>query len=165
MHKITCKINQETLKDPLKGPQVHALNAFAAKHRPTWQELGEIALGLVVDPKRCLRDLLLIFLVERPESRRAETRYYATDAEVQPLEFFDEEGEAKLRGQLMLSNAQHRKAGSDGCFFVVLICQETESIHVAPVGFSWASLVLRRLRPGMPWKDEMLRRLNEGIVL
>ncbi|KDQ49547.1 hypothetical protein JAAARDRAFT_42780 [Jaapia argillacea MUCL 33604] len=161
-HKVQCKLNQRT-NSSVAYSDIKLLRAFTSKHRPSLAEYGIRALDLVSDPTRCLRDVLLVNLANRPESGRSETSFYALSVQVVPLEFFHGNAE-EMRGQLLQLNEQQKRIGMTGSFFVVLACiagGECVS-NIAPVGFDKSSLF--GLKRGMPWKDELMRKLNEGIV-
>ncbi|KDQ49546.1 hypothetical protein JAAARDRAFT_42778 [Jaapia argillacea MUCL 33604] len=162
-HKVKCKLNQRS-STTVAYSDIKLLRAFTAKHRPSLASYGLRALDLVLDPTRCLRDVLLINLANRPDSARSETSFYALSAEIVPLEFFESNTE-EMRGQLVQLNEEQKKLGMTGSFFVVLRCDGGDKFisNIAPVTFERASL--RGLRPGMPWKAELMRKLNEGIIM
>ncbi|KAJ7705731.1 hypothetical protein B0H14DRAFT_3027180 [Mycena olivaceomarginata] len=70
---------------------VKSLRAFTSKHRPTVAEAGIRALGVLADPTRAERDVLLIF-----------TSFWVTEAGPAPIASFPKSDE--MRGQLKLAS-------------------------------------------------------------
>lgn len=163
-HKTKCKLNRTSRENPELASALDKLRLFTSKHRPTIAEYGIRALDLVVDPTRCLRDVLLLTVAYRAEARRPELSFYLVSADVVPLDMFGDRAE-EMRGQLRLANQAQQRVGLTGSFFTVLSCASPGcmAMNITPVGFAKRDLV--DFRPGMPWKEEMERRLNEGIVI
>jgi len=156
-------LNRAVREGTQETPEIKTLRSFTNKHRPTLAKYSIIALNLVADSTRCLRDVLLIELHPRPESRRTETSFYVIDASVVSLEEFEKAEE--MREQLRVANVEQQNAGLLGSLFVVLssTLPTCKLMNITAVGFGRTSL--SRLRPGLPWKDELKRMLNEGIVI
>ncbi|KDQ07504.1 hypothetical protein BOTBODRAFT_70391 [Botryobasidium botryosum FD-172 SS1] len=154
-HKVKCKINQATVQATrgLEG-ESNALRSFANKHRPTLAKYSMIALNLVVDRTRCTRDVLL-------------TPFYVIDANVVPLnaEEFGERSAEEMREQLRIADEEQKSAGLWGSLFVVLRCRfpTCTLTNITAVGFG--KTALSHMRPGLPWKSELKRMMNEGIVI
>jgi len=163
-HKAKCKLNQNTRADGKTATSLDNLRAFASKHRPTLAGYGVRALDLVADHTRCVRDVLHLVFVHRAEAARSEMSFFLISADVVPLETFGDKAE-EMREQLQLANEAQGRAGLTGSFYVVLNCISPDNIamNITPVGF--AKRDLGQFRPGMPWKEELMRRLNEGIVM
>jgi len=101
----------------------------------------------------------------RADAVRSETSFYLVSADVVPLETFGDKSE-EMRGQLQSAIEAQQRVGGTGSFYVVLNCISpgTMVVNIAPVGFSKEDLATG-FTPGMPWKEELTRRLNEGIVM
>ncbi|KDQ07500.1 hypothetical protein BOTBODRAFT_38799 [Botryobasidium botryosum FD-172 SS1] len=150
--------------NPTMATSLENLRAFTSKHRPTLAEYGIRALDLVVDHTRCLRDVLHLVLVHRAEAARIEMSFFLVTVDVVPLESFGGKAE-EMREQLQLANEAQRGAGLTGSFGVVLTCMSPSNpaMNITFVGFTKRDLA--DFTPGMPWKEELTRRLNEGIVV
>lgn len=161
MHKTKCRLNQRIGNTPSINPNsVRLLRAFTSKHRPSIAEAGVRALNLHADPKRAKDFVLVVFLRLREGSRRTETAYYATGADVTAIDSFPQKDE--MRQQLQHAYHQHRRSGRDiiGALFVVLMALDDMTTNVAPVVFSREVCI-----PPGNWKEELLQRINDGIVL
>jgi len=163
-HKSQCRINRNRRQNSKTAISLDNLRAFTSKHRPSLAHYGIFALDLVVDYTRCLRDILHLIFAHRPEAVRSELSFFLISADAVPLETLGAEGE-EMREQLVQANEAQRRIGGLGCFFVVLKCTTPSNLagNVAPVSFTKEELV--GLRPGTPWRDELTRRLNEGIIV
>jgi len=167
-HKVKCKLNRATVQatQGLEGER-EALRSFTNKHRPTLAKYSMIALNLVVDRTRCTRDVLLIELYPRPEAQKTQTSFYVVDANVVPLnaEEFGERSAEDMREQLRIADEEQKREGLWGSLFVVLRCRfpTCTLTNITAVGFG--ETALSYLRPGLPWKNELKRMLNEGIVI
>jgi hypothetical protein len=137
------------------------LRAFTSKHRPTIAEASVRALEVCVDPSRAFRNVVIIFLQSRSGPTRTETMFYATGADIVPFEFFGPKAE-EMRGQHKLANDNNIRTGMMGTVFAVLSHLSSGMMNVCPVGFP--KDVKDIMYAGMPWKEWMLNRLNEGIV-
>lgn len=136
------------------------LRAFTSKHRPSVADAGVRALNLHSDPKRAKDFVLVIFLRAREGSRRTETAFFATGADVVSFDFFPQKEE--MRQQLQHAHEQNVRSGRGmiGALFVVLMAVDAMATNIAPVGFSRDVCV-----PPGNWKEELLHRLNDGIVM
>ena len=136
------------------------LRAFTSKHRPSIADAGVRALNLHADPKRAKDFALVIFLRSREGSRRTETAFYATGADVVSFDYFPTKDE--MREQLQYAHDQNVRAGADliGALFVVLVDVDTMISNIAPVGFS-----REVCEPPGNWKEDLLRRLNDGAIV
>ncbi|KDQ07499.1 hypothetical protein BOTBODRAFT_38797 [Botryobasidium botryosum FD-172 SS1] len=135
-------------------------------HRATLTEYGPLALDLVVDHTRCLRDVLFLSVAYRAEAARTETSFFLAGAEVVPLEALGEKLKAgEVRGQLQSANEASRRAGLTGSFGVVVACPSHGSLAILTTFCGFAKRDLIGLRPGMAWKEGSTRILNEAIVL
>ncbi|OBZ69681.1 hypothetical protein A0H81_10193 [Grifola frondosa] len=159
-HKEKCKVNQRAhgglgdVPAPLKD-----LRAFTSKHRPSLAEAGIRALDACADPSRTKKFLLVVFLRSRPDSRRIETMFYATGADVVPFDMFPQAEE--MRGMLRLAHEENVRTGFMGTLNVILLCVDTGTSNVMPVGFDPHT----PLEPlSMDWKSCLMKKLNEGIV-
>jgi len=85
--------------------------------------------------------------------------FYATSADVVPFESFGSKAE-EMRGQLKLANDTH--TGMMGTVFAVLWHTSSGTMNICPISFS--EDIKGVMYAGMPWKEWMLNRLNEGIV-
>ncbi|KAJ6496070.1 hypothetical protein C8R45DRAFT_1211761 [Mycena sanguinolenta] len=163
-HKTKCAINKaytsklpKTSLDTLK-----ALRAFAGKHRPTLAEAGIRALGVIADPSRAERDVLLILLRPRLDSPRIETSFWVTAVSVVPISTFPEAEE--MRGQLKLASEANKRVGMTGALFVMMMETGNGTINVTPVGFKQASRTFLKPLP-TTWEEWLTKRLNEGLVI
>ncbi|KAJ3485117.1 hypothetical protein NLI96_g5172 [Meripilus lineatus] len=157
-HKEKCKLNRRSPvdeNDPLK-----CLQKFTSKHRPALADAAVRALDLSLDIGRSLHFVLAIFLRRRKDSRRPETSYFATGAEVLPFEAFHPEECEEMKEQVRKADKVHKKNGMDGGLFVVLMCLEEGTTNIAPVGFTRNTFY----PPGTPWKEFLFALLNEGVV-
>ena len=121
------------------------------------------ALDLVVDPSRADTDMLSIVVCPRPGSTRPETDFYATAAEVGPLDNFDPPQAEEILAQHKYAADLCRRGGSLGAAFAMICCVDPPIMNIIPVGFSRDCL--EDIRPGEPWKEQLFSRMNEGIVL
>ena len=87
--------------------------------------------------------------------------FYATSAQIVPFEFFGSKAE-EMRGQLKLANDNNVRTGMIGTVFVVLWHTSSAAINICPICFG--KEIMDVMYAGMPWKEWMLNRLNEGIV-
>lgn len=163
-HKSKCKLNRllasggpTTQLDVLKN-----LRAFTSKHRPTIAEASLRALEVCVDPSRAFRDVVVIFLESRSGSTRTETSFFATGADVVPFESFGPVKAEEMRGQLKLAHDNNIRTGMMGAVFAILCNPSSGAMNVCPIGFP--KDIGKMMYAGMPWKEWMLNRLNEGIV-
>lgn len=162
MHKLKCKLNR--MNDVMNGERMvilKQLRKFTSKHRPTIAKAAVRALELSTDPKRCLRDIVIIYVRLRDSSTRSETKFYVTGAEILPLESFPFGSAEDMRNQLTIANQQNIQVGNVGALFVVLACLGELSWNAVPIGFDHDCGISP---PGIPWKEWMMERLNEGIV-
>lgn len=138
------------------------LRAFTSKHRPTIAEAGVRSLDLYSDPSRAKNYILMVFLRSRPESKRTETAFYATGADVVSFDFFPQEKREEMQQQLQFAHNQNVRSGHGmiGALFVMLMVVDTMATNVASVGFSRDALA-----PPGNWKEEMLIKMNEGVVI
>ncbi|KAF7346765.1 hypothetical protein MSAN_01815000 [Mycena sanguinolenta] len=163
-HKRKCAINRANAKIMSKTAlhTLKALSAFTAKHRPTLAEAGIRALGVVTDPSRAERDLLVILLRPRLDSPRVETTFWVTAASVVPMSTFPQAEE--MRNQLKLANEANKPSGMAGALFVMLMEIEGGTTNLAPVGFPKVAPEL--LDPASAaWEAWLTTRLNEGVVV
>ncbi|TCD68882.1 hypothetical protein EIP91_009597 [Steccherinum ochraceum] len=161
-HKVKCKINQRV---SLNGKDVSSLigdlRGFTSKHRPSIAMAGVRALELVKDLSRCKRDLLVLSLISRPGRTRTETAFFAMEASVKPYSFFQEKGVEMLE-QLAHYEKENKRTGAVATLFVLLHCIDSGISNVAPVGV-WRDVLDPAYRGD--WEGELIRHLNEGIVL
>ncbi|KAJ6496069.1 hypothetical protein C8R45DRAFT_802451, partial [Mycena sanguinolenta] len=134
-HKTKCAINQAYAKELPKTrlDALKALRAFTGKHRPTLSEAGTRALGVIADPSRAERDVLLVLLRPRLDSPRVETTFWVTAVSVVPLSGFPQAEE--MRGQLQLASEANKREGVTGALLVMMMDPVNENINVVPVGF------------------------------
>lgn len=160
-HKVKCKLNQKLNSGPSEqADTAKILRAFTTKHRPIFTESVIRAFDLRLDPTRCTREVLQILLMTRPESTRTETSFVAIDANVVSIDSLGQQGE-EMRGQLALTNEQLKGRGSLGVVFVMLMCLDKHVSNIVGVGFDED---IYGLPTGLPWKENLLTHLNEGIV-
>ncbi|KAJ7101960.1 hypothetical protein C8R44DRAFT_988280 [Mycena epipterygia] len=164
-HKAKCALNQRAKELPVERVDtIKTLRGFTAKHRPTIAEAGIRALNVLVDPARAERDILMIYLRPRRDSKRVETAFFATAANIVPIETFPMAQQQELRGQLKQASEDNIRSGMAGAIFVFLLETETGMSNVAPVGFPKASPGI--MPPlGISWEQWLIKRLNEGIVV
>jgi len=160
-HKVKCQINRRLNERPGQGSALAALRAFTSKHRPTVAEAGILSLNLWDDPSRASRDVLTIFVRSRPESKRVETSFYVTGADVVPIRSFGPASSDEMREQRKIFAEENRRCGRMGAILVVLNCVDTGVSNIAPVGFGEGIFGMSSAKP---WKEWMMHRLNEGIV-
>jgi hypothetical protein len=69
----------------------------------------------------------------------------------------------EIKEQLRAANAEQKRLGMLGSVFVVLFCTNHNQplVNIAPVGFGMDVFLLES---GLPWKDQFLKYMNEGIV-
>ncbi|TFK63399.1 hypothetical protein BDN72DRAFT_847659 [Pluteus cervinus] len=159
-HKIRCKLNQRTKnRDPVQTDKFKLLRAFTSKHRPMLATAGVRALELGIHPDNATNKALMVIVRERP-AKRVELSFFAIEAEVVSIDSFGKERAEEMRGQLKLTTDVHRLSGSTGTFFVILHEPNSGLMNIMPVGFSADGVYNRP----MPWKESLLKNLNEGIV-
>ncbi|KAF8964029.1 hypothetical protein BDZ97DRAFT_1817612 [Flammula alnicola] len=141
---------------------IRDLRHFTTKHRPTLSDTGIRALDLCLDPTRALRDVVVVFVKPRPDSTRVETSFIVTDAEVVPVEFFGPERAEEMRGQLKYVNEENKRMGGPGGILVVLIDTESHVMNAVGMGFGEE---VKDMKPGLPWKEKLMEKLNNGIML
>lgn len=165
MHKARCKFNQRSNSIAGSGleQEYRKLRNFCQKHRPALSDAVIRALDLVVDASRAETDMLTIVVCPRPGSTRPETDFYATAAEVAPLDDFEPGQTDEMQAQHKYAADLCRREGGLGAAFVMICCVDPLIMNVIPVGFSRESL--EDVRPGEPWKEQLFSRMNEGIVL
>ncbi|KAJ7331017.1 hypothetical protein DFH08DRAFT_882148 [Mycena albidolilacea] len=127
-HKPKCAINRAQNQ-----------RIGATGHRPTISEVGVRALGVLGDPTRAERDVLLIALRPRLDSQRIETAFWVTAASFAPLSYFPTADE--MRGQLTLAADATRRSGMTGFW---------------PDGSE---------PPSTTWEEWLKRRLNASLVV
>jgi len=88
--------------------------------------------------------------------------FYATSADVVPFETFGPSKAEEMRGQLKLANDNNVRTGMMGTVFAVLWHTSSGAVNICQIGF--AKDIKDVMYAGMPWKEWMLNRLNEGIV-
>ncbi|CAL1708653.1 unnamed protein product [Somion occarium] len=111
-HKTKCRLNQRTQEMPEMNLQsLQLLRAFTSKHRPTIAEAGVRSLDLYSDPSRAKNYILMVFLRSRPESKRTETAFYATGADVVSFDFFPQEKREEMQQQLQFAHNQNVRSG------------------------------------------------------
>ncbi|EMD33892.1 hypothetical protein CERSUDRAFT_86668 [Gelatoporia subvermispora B] len=156
VHKEKCAINRCAQEAGVHA-QLKNLRGYTDKHRPTIAEAAIRSLGLAQDVTRAERWCLIVHLQTRPNAQRTDRLYQCVDAEVAPFEVFGLGEAAKMRRQLQLAGA-----GVVGTAFVVMMCvdpgQSRYLKNIVPVGFEKAVLETS----GLPWKEWMMRRLDEG---
>jgi hypothetical protein len=141
---------------------VKDIRAFTSKHRPTIAEASLRALQVCVDPSRAFRDVFIIYIQTRPGSTRTETSFFVTDADVVPFETFGPKAD-EMREQLKLAHDVNiRTPGMMGAVFAVLHHLGSGTTNICPVGFP--KDLKDVMYAGMPWKEWMLNRMNQGIV-
>ncbi|KIK70137.1 hypothetical protein GYMLUDRAFT_34606 [Collybiopsis luxurians FD-317 M1] len=174
-HKVKCKLNRRLQTMPSDVMDASkALRLFTSKHRPIMTQSVARSFGLRNDPERCLRDILVVYLSDRRTSSsfssRPETSFYATDAQILPVEQLGQQA-LEVKAQLLRVNEEMCKTGHLGAVFVLLMCAEHKVTNVAPVGFGeeiFADEVFDErfdIFVGVDWKTDLLRHMNEGIVL
>jgi hypothetical protein len=84
-----------------------------------------------------------------------------TGADVVPFETFGPKAE-EMRGQLKLAHDDNVRTGMAGAVYAVLCHPSSGATNICPVGFP--KDIKRMMYAGMPWKEWMLKRMNEGIV-
>ncbi|KAI0076494.1 hypothetical protein K474DRAFT_1662850 [Panus rudis PR-1116 ss-1] len=138
------------------------LRAFTSKHRPIVAESAIRALELYRDVNRAKTHVLMIFLRSRPGSRRAETSFYVTGADVVPISTFPPDQRKEMEGQLKQAHDMNVRSGQGmiGALFAILLSLDSGVSNVAPVGFD------RSVETMLPedWKERMMLMMNEGIV-
>ncbi|TFK63417.1 hypothetical protein BDN72DRAFT_322928 [Pluteus cervinus] len=159
LHKSKCKLNQRTAElNPSNADKLKKLRAFTNKHRPTLSEAGIQALEVGINPENAMNKVLLITLRGR-QATRAELSYFAINVEVVPIETFGPKA-ADMREQLELDKASNEGTEFSGMFFVVLHDIGQMITNIMPVGF----IPKAAHRQPMPWKEWLVKHLNEGIL-
>jgi hypothetical protein len=79
-----------------------------------------------------------------------------------PFESFTLDKAREMREQLKLAHDDNVRTGMMGAVFAILCHSSSGMMNVCPVGFP--KEIRQVMYAGMPWKEWMLNRLNEGIV-
>ncbi|KAJ3485122.1 hypothetical protein NLI96_g5168 [Meripilus lineatus] len=156
-HKEDCKRKSRVPKD--ENNPTRRLQRFTGRHRPVLADSAVRALNLSVDINRSLDFVLAIFL-RRRDSQKPETSYFATGADVLPLEAFPPEQCTEMKAMVRKVDEDHKKGGMDGGLLVLLMCLDDGVINIAPAGFSREHFY----PPGTPWKELLMAHLNEGVA-
>lgn len=153
------------MTDPHKNDVMKKLEAFSAKHRPSFATFGIYAFDVNVDITRCMREVIFISVAPNPgwDGKRAETAFLAFQLDVVPLEFFGERQGEEIRGLMKTFHEEQRRIGNDSGFMVVLSDRSAGVSNACGVGFRERSKLADE-QLGRRWKESMMLALNTGKV-
>lgn len=148
------------------------LHKFVEKHRPTILNTSYRALEIEKHPEHAMQDVLFVQVRRRPGQTRTETAYYVIDAEVTPIDSFEQAAdqirECLKEGPGGLPVTESQRRGVSHGYMVVFSTDHEDVAEFIPVAFSTATgekdLYSRGEIPGMSWKEQLVTTLNEGIV-
>ncbi|CAL1708654.1 unnamed protein product [Somion occarium] len=160
-HKEKCRFNQRSSQASCEKEDKELLTAFSAKHSYTLLKSAVSALSLSEDWRRCNDYALVVKVKKRAERARPEKALYAVAAEVFAIE------NLPRKDDLLFAQRSNKeleiRTDSIGSLLVILSAPELHVGVIRPLGFT-TDFIAQWGGPGTPWKSELLKALNEGIV-
>ncbi|KAJ3485119.1 hypothetical protein NLI96_g5174 [Meripilus lineatus] len=159
--------NEPEGQETHSGKVMKRLIKFTSKHRVNLVEIAVQALELWTDPTRSHDYVLVIYLRTREGSTKPEKYFYATEAEVVPVDAlagFPPGRERTIRESIKAETERVKPFGMAGSLLMILMSWDVQlggmTMNQAPAGFASDMLA----SSGTPWKESLFLFLNNGIL-